>query len=79
MTVDARRAAELRRELESLYAAGEEPVDNSVYNLTFVSHPEAYSARHNSNHKVAEWLQRLGCRVEGSAFWSRWQVVRDSP
>jgi hypothetical protein len=28
----------------------------------------------NSNHMVADWLRRLGCKVRGPAFGSRWWV-----
>ena len=47
---------------------------NAAYDLAFVEHPEPYAAWNNSNHKVAEWLQRLGCSIKGSAFWAWWAV-----
>jgi len=75
--VEAGRAEALRRDLEALYRANLPTRHvNTFYHLDFVHHPETYSAAHNSNHKVAEWLRRMGCRVEGAAFWAAWQVRR---
>ena len=76
LRVEAAEAETLRRDLEALYAANRATrLRNRFYHLDFVHHPEPYSAAHNSNHKVAEWLRRMGCRIEGAAFWSSWRVV----
>jgi hypothetical protein len=37
----------------------------------------AYHLFANSNHAVANWLRRLGCRVNGNTLTSRFQVVTD--
>ena len=42
--------------------------------LVFVHHPTRYSLFHNSNHAVADWLERLGCEVRGPAMVSWWRV-----
>lgn len=77
--VDKAEATALRRDLDALFMTDATRIDNTTYDLTFVAHPEPYSAGHNSNHKVAEWLERMGCRVEGTAFWSNWRVAEEGP
>ncbi|WP_410473920.1 hypothetical protein [Guyparkeria sp. TX1] len=75
--VETDQVATLRSSLEGLYRDNEDSLKyNAVYDLAFVEHPEAYAFWNNSNHKVAEWLRRLGCGIEGSAFWASWQVKR---
>lgn len=74
-TVEKRRMEALRSELETLFAAGRAVrLENRGYDLTFVPHPESYWAFRNSNQKVAQWLERLGCRIRGSALWSDWRI-----
>lgn len=76
--VASARAEALRRDLEAVYRANLPTRHvNTFYHLDFVHHPEPYSASHNSNHKVAAWLRRMGCRVEGTAFWASWRVTRE--
>lgn len=72
----SRRAVQgLRAELEGLYAAGRAgELRNPEMDLVFVEHPEPYTGFHNSNRVVAGWLQRLGCRIEGPALFSRWRL-----
>ena len=41
--------------------------------LDVVPHPQPYTFRHNSNHKVAEWLQALDADVRGSPAIGRWR------
>ena len=73
--VETERVATLRAALERLYReAVASRKYNAVYDLAFVEHPAPYAFWHNSNHVVAEWLQRLGCTIEGSAFWAWWTV-----
>lgn len=68
----------LREELDSLYAAAQETrVRNPEMDLDFVEHPLPYTALNNSNRVVADWLRQLGCRIEGSALFSRWRI--DTP
>jgi len=73
--VEGEAVRALRERLEGIHRAAEgAAVYNPRYELEFVPHPEPYSARHNSNTVVAEWLQRLGCRVEGAGLWASWSV-----
>ena len=75
VTVEAERVTALRAALEARHRANEAGARyNAAYDLTFVEHPEPYAAWNNSNHKLAEWLQRLDCTIEGSAFWAWWKV-----
>ena len=73
--VEADRVIALRSTLEARHRANYASVKyNARYDLAFVEHPEPYAFWNNSNHKVAEWLEQLGCTVEGSSFWAWWQV-----
>ncbi|HEX6113234.1 MAG TPA: hypothetical protein VFZ10_13070 [Geminicoccaceae bacterium] len=40
-------------------------------------HPDPDTISHNSNQVVADWLEQLGCRVEGTTLSSRWQLGAD--
>jgi Protein of unknown function (DUF2459) len=40
----------------------------------FVKDSEHYSVANNCNHLTARWLERLGCRVEGRVFGSRFRL-----
>jgi hypothetical protein len=55
------------RDLDSLIYT---PAQNSY----FVKDAEHYSIGNNCNHLTARWLERLGCRVEGRVFGSRFRV-----
>ena len=72
------RSSQLVDSLERIYEENSaERVDNEAYDLVFVPYPEPYSIVHNSNQVVAGWLEQLGCRVEGPALFSVWQLGTD--
>jgi hypothetical protein len=48
-----------------------EPIYNPRLNLEFVLDDRPYSLRQTSNHRVVEWLQRLGFEVSGSPMLGR--------
>jgi hypothetical protein len=77
LTVERELAAALQSRLDAHF---EERADELVHNpdhaLTFVPYPERYSYFWNSNHKVASWLEELGCEVRGLTFNSIW-TIRD--
>lgn len=76
LEVERVHARALASELDALFRrASGEAVYNPLMGQTFVPHPEPYSLRHNSNHVAADWLRRLGCRVEMHGPFSRWRVV----
>ena len=76
VSVETDRVIALRTSLDAYHRANEDGAKyNAVYGLTFVDYPEPYAFWNNSNHKVAEWLRRLGCAIEGSAFWAWWRVT----
>ncbi len=65
--VDAVRADELLKRLDRLFK-----------NEGFIApHPEPYTAFGNSNHKVAAWLEELGCDVRPLSPFSRWRPAND--
>ncbi len=73
--VDRRRAVDLITHLEAIYTGNLETLhENRLYDLSFVHHPQNYTLFNNSNHKVAEWLEKLGCTVSGPALSSSWEV-----
>ncbi|MBE9179447.1 DUF2459 domain-containing protein [Oculatella sp. LEGE 06141] len=42
--------------------------------LSFVQDDQVYTLVHNSNHELVEWLEALGCRVEGFVTWPNFEV-----
>ncbi len=77
--VDAGAVAALRRELDDLYDQASGPRHYSApLDVSFVRYPTAYSFGHNSNRKVAQWLEQLGCEVRGPALLSNWRLAEAS-
>jgi len=73
--VEADRVSALRAWLEARHRANRGGAKyNAAYDLTFVEYPEPYAFWNNSNHMVADWLERLDCRIEGTALWAWWTV-----
>ncbi|MGH8719040.1 MAG: hypothetical protein ACREV0_08895, partial [Burkholderiales bacterium] len=67
----------LRGMLDGIYEANKNSlIYNSQIDLEFVHHPVPYSAQHNSNRVVADWLRVLGCKVEGPTFVPNWKFER---
>lgn len=78
LSVEAAEAKRLRDRLDMLFqTALAARVYNADMDMEFVPHPQAYTLAHNSNLMVAEWLEALGCRVQGRAIVSNWRVVGD--
>jgi hypothetical protein len=67
----------LRTKLDDIYRTNKASlIYNPAIDLEFVHHPVPYSAAHNSNRVVADWLRALGCEVRGPTFVPNWQVSR---
>lgn len=80
LEVDRDAVRALHERLDVIYeSSDQEPVYNPRYELEFVRHPDAYSARRNSNTMVADWLESLDCRVTGSKLWASWDVRAEPP
>lgn len=66
----------LREDLDELFRKN---TDTLVYSASaefyFVHHPERYTYFHNSNHVIADWLERLGAEVTGPTFYSTWETA----
>lgn len=76
IVVDASTMRSLRDELAVLFEQGDKTrYPGRVANAYFVHHPAPYSARHNSNQVVANWLEQLGCTIIGRPFLSNWRVT----
>ncbi|MDX1610377.1 MAG: hypothetical protein R3225_09680 [Halofilum sp. (in: g-proteobacteria)] len=74
--VPAARAATLSRRLDGIFRANlASRLDNPLYDLEFVHHPEPYGVDHNSNHVTGEWLRALGCEVDMGGPFSIWTIV----
>ena len=52
---------------------------NEHLGLTFVKHPRSYTFFHNCNHQLAEWLERMGCRVSWVRALADFEVVSAAP
>lgn len=65
----------VRQLLEELNQAFDKPLAEPLYNprlnLEFVLDEQPYSLGQNSNHRVVEWLRRLGFEVTGSPTLGR--------
>jgi hypothetical protein len=78
LTVDARAVRRLVNRLDRIYRENSAAlVYNEPYDLWFVPHPDPYSIARNSNRMVADWLEQLECRVEGTTLFAIWQLHAD--
>ena len=74
LTVEAQEVRRLVDRLDRIfYENSDSRIYNEAYDLYFVPHPDPYSMFHNSNQVVADWLEQLGCRVEGTSLFSVWE------
>ncbi|WP_416669276.1 DUF2459 domain-containing protein [Egbenema bharatensis] len=72
---DNQNVAQLVEQLNSRFNQNIETVIvNPLNRMSFVQDERDYTLLHNSNHEVAEWLEALGCQVEGIVLWSGFQV-----
>src|SRR5690554_1342036 len=66
----------LQRRLDRHFT--QQPFFTSVYSAThgldFVPYPRRYTAFHQSNLKVAQWLRALNMKITGSPWLSNWEV-----
>lgn len=75
VVVERAAAQRLHRELEAIVTSSQETLYYSaVFDADFVHHPHPYTLHHNSNRVVGDWLEQLGCDVQGRAILSRWRV-----
>jgi hypothetical protein len=80
LIVEAREVRRLVDRLDRIYYENRSTrVYNEAYDLVFVPHPEPYSTFHNSNQVVGDWLEQLGCRVEGTTLFSVWKLRHEQP
>lgn len=78
LQADAGSVQTLRRRLDARFeAADAEPVESEEFGLAFVPDPRRYSAVHQSNLVVADWLRQLGFEVLGTPWFSRWCIESD--
>jgi len=69
------RVEALDRALDQRFSARLDSIVYSpVHQLYFVKDDEPYGVGHNCNHFTAQWLERLGCKVEGFVLTSRFTV-----
>ncbi len=77
LIVASRDVGRLRASLDAIYLANRHTlVYNPGNDLELVHHPRPYTAFHNSNRVVADWLEELGCEIRGAALLARWRVER---
>ncbi len=69
------RVEELERALEQRFSARLDSILYSpVHQLYFVKDGEPYGMAHNCNHFTAQWLERLGCHIEGMVLTSKFRL-----
>jgi hypothetical protein len=74
------KVEELERALEQRFSARLDSIVYSpVHQLYFVKDDEPYGMGHNCNHFTAQWLERLGCRVEGMVLTSSFKLKEPAP
>jgi hypothetical protein len=73
------RVEELERALERRFSERLDSIEYSpVHHLYFVKDGERYGVAHNCNHFTAQWLERLGCKIEGMAVLSNFRMKDDA-
>ncbi len=66
----------LRAELDAIFVRKRERLRyRAELDLWFVPHPVPYTAHHNSNRVVVDWLRKLGCETQGGHLVTRWRVM----
>jgi hypothetical protein len=71
------RVEALRMNLESIFnRSREKPIHSDFSMLEHVPDPQRYWLFHNCNHATAEWLDALGCKVDGPAIFSNFVLTR---
>jgi hypothetical protein len=76
LLVERSLAENLREELESRWRSNAGFVTVRAWDQIPVSRdPARYHLFGNSNHAVANWLRRLGCRIRGCPITSNFQVM----
>lgn len=76
IVVEARNAAELLSRLTQRWEQAAQTAHyNPVIGMTVVHDPSRYSALHNCNSVVTDWLRELGCRVRGGALWADFRLA----
>jgi hypothetical protein len=79
LLVERALAENLRHELEGRWRSNAGSVAVRAWDQIPVSRdPAAYHLFGNSNHAVANWLERLGCRIRGDPITSNFQVIKES-
>jgi hypothetical protein len=70
----------LERSLEQRFSQHLETIVYSpVHQLYFVKDGAHYGVAHNCNHFTAEFLQQLGCRIEGVVLMSNFKLKEAAP
>ncbi|MBL8879130.1 MAG: hypothetical protein JNG88_08425 [Phycisphaerales bacterium] len=83
LNVERERALLLRQQLDERYRAamcgGRAAIYNPVVDLHFVRVERVYWWAHNCNHQLAEWLEALGCEVDGCRVLAEFRILSSRP
>jgi hypothetical protein len=72
------KVEDLERALEQRFSARLDSIVYSpVHKLYFVKDEEPYGVAHNCNHFTAQFIERLGCRVDGMVLTSKFRLSSD--
>lgn len=75
LRVEREQVLALLERLEREYESGlDTEIFNPFYDMWFVHHPRLYVWYHNCNTVLADWLEELGCRVEGTRLFARFEL-----
>jgi hypothetical protein len=74
------KVEDLERSLEQRFSQHLDTIVYSpVHQLYFVKDGEHYGVAHNCNHFTAEFLQQLGCRIDGVVLMSNFRLAEAEP
>ena len=69
------KASALLEQLDDAYFARYDTITyNPASSMWFVRSREPYNALHNCNNLTARWLRELGCKVRGTALFSKFRI-----
>lgn len=69
------KVVKLRNKLQDRFDRNiETKVEGNRTNVQFVKDDQDYTIFYNSNHQVADWLEELGCEVEGVLILPNFQL-----